>query len=99
MGGISAWWWPNMRLIMDDIREGKLDFVVLKPIIAQFYVSFAGGDLRLATSRWGSCWWGWPRGSWVGLTADACDVLVCWPACHHYYSFWLCWHDASGCPL
>lgn len=31
---------PNMRLIMDDIREGKLDFVLLKPINSQFYVSF-----------------------------------------------------------
>lgn len=31
---------PNMRLIMDDIREGKLDFVILKPINSQFFVSF-----------------------------------------------------------
>lgn len=31
---------PNMRLIMDDIREGKLDYLLLKPINAQFYVSF-----------------------------------------------------------
>lgn len=31
---------PNMRLIMDDIREGKLDYVLLKPINSQFYVSF-----------------------------------------------------------
>jgi len=31
---------PNMRLIMDDIREGKLDFVILKPVNAQFFVSF-----------------------------------------------------------
>lgn len=31
---------PNMRLIMDDIREGKLDYVILKPINSQFYVSF-----------------------------------------------------------
>lgn len=31
---------PNMRLVMEDIRDGKLDFVVLKPINAQFYASF-----------------------------------------------------------
>jgi ABC-2 type transport system permease protein len=31
---------PNMRLIMDDIREGKLDFAILKPINSQFFVSF-----------------------------------------------------------
>ncbi len=31
---------PNMRLIMEDIRDGKLDYVVLKPISSQFYVSF-----------------------------------------------------------
>lgn len=31
---------PNMRLIMDDIREGKLDYILLKPINSQFYVSF-----------------------------------------------------------
>jgi len=31
---------PNMRLIMDDIRDGKLDYVILKPLDAQFYVSF-----------------------------------------------------------
>jgi ABC-2 type transport system permease protein len=31
---------PNMRLIMDDIREGRLDFTLLKPLNSQFYVSF-----------------------------------------------------------
>ncbi len=31
---------PNMRLIMDDIREGRLDFVILKPINSQFFASF-----------------------------------------------------------
>jgi len=30
---------PNMRMIMQDIREGRLDFVLLKPINSQFYVS------------------------------------------------------------
>lgn len=31
---------PNMRLIMEEIRDGKLDYVVIKPIHSQFYVSF-----------------------------------------------------------
>lgn len=31
---------PNMRLIMDDVREGKLDFVLIKPVNSQFFVSF-----------------------------------------------------------
>jgi len=30
---------PNMRLIMQDIREGTLDFVLIKPINSQFYAS------------------------------------------------------------
>lgn len=31
---------PNMRLIMEDIRSGTLDFVLAKPVNSQFYVSF-----------------------------------------------------------
>lgn len=31
---------PNMRLIMEEIRDGKLDYVFLKPLHSQFYVSF-----------------------------------------------------------
>lgn len=30
---------PNMRQIMQDIRDGTLDFVLIKPINSQFYVS------------------------------------------------------------
>ena len=30
---------PNMRLIMQDIRDGTLDFVLIKPINSQFYAS------------------------------------------------------------
>lgn len=30
---------PNMRLIMEDIREGTLDFLLIKPINSQFYAS------------------------------------------------------------
>lgn len=31
---------PNMRSIMEDIRQGTLDFVLTKPVNSQFYVSF-----------------------------------------------------------
>jgi len=31
---------PNMRLIMEEIRDGKLDYVLIKPINSQFYASF-----------------------------------------------------------
>lgn len=30
---------PNMRLIMEDVRDGTLDFVLIKPINSQFYAS------------------------------------------------------------
>lgn len=30
---------PNMRLIMEDVRNGTLDFVLVKPINDQFYAS------------------------------------------------------------
>jgi ABC-2 type transport system permease protein len=30
---------PNMRQIMEDIRDGRLDFALLKPVNSQFYVS------------------------------------------------------------
>jgi len=31
---------PNMRLIMEDVRNGTLDFVLTKPVNSQFYASF-----------------------------------------------------------
>jgi ABC-2 type transport system permease protein len=31
---------PNMRLLMEEVRDGKLDYVFLKPVNSQFYVSF-----------------------------------------------------------
>ncbi|MBI4581529.1 MAG: ABC-2 family transporter protein [Planctomycetes bacterium] len=56
---------PNMRLIMDDIREGKLDFIILKPINAQFYASFRRVIVwRLADIALG-----------LGLVAVACVKL------------------------
>ncbi len=31
---------PSMRLIMEEVREGTLDFAIIKPINTQFYTSF-----------------------------------------------------------
>lgn len=30
---------PNMRTMMEEIRDGKLDYAILKPVSTQFYVS------------------------------------------------------------
>lgn len=30
---------PNMRMIMEDVRDGRLDFALIKPIHVQFYTS------------------------------------------------------------
>lgn len=38
-GGIRIIIVPNMRLLLQDIHNGKLDFVLLKPVDAQFLVS------------------------------------------------------------
>lgn len=38
-GGIRMFIVPNMRRVMEDIRNGTLDFVLLKPLDAQFHVS------------------------------------------------------------
>ena len=40
-GGISMSIVPNMRRVFDDIREGTLDFVLLKPVNSQFLVSIS----------------------------------------------------------
>jgi len=39
IGMITLFIAPNMRLIMSDVREGTLDFALLKPLNAQFYAS------------------------------------------------------------
>jgi ABC-2 type transport system permease protein len=39
IGVISLVIAPNMRAIMDDIRQGTLDYVLTKPINSQFYAS------------------------------------------------------------
>lgn len=31
---------PNMRSLMEDVRSGGLDYVLVKPVSAQFYASF-----------------------------------------------------------
>lgn len=40
---------PNMRLIMEDIRAGTLDFVLTKPVNSQFFVTFRSLVLWQAT--------------------------------------------------
>lgn len=40
---------PNMRRIMEDIRNGALDFALLKPVSAQFYLSVRSFTLWRAT--------------------------------------------------
>jgi len=31
---------PNMRIMMEEIRDGKLDYAVIKPVNTQFFISF-----------------------------------------------------------
>src|ERR1051325_8499961 len=38
-GGIRIFLVPNMRRVFEDIMEGTLDFVLLKPVNSQFLVS------------------------------------------------------------
>lgn len=38
-GIIAAMISPNMRLLMEEIRDGKLDYAILKPINTQFLIS------------------------------------------------------------
>jgi ABC-2 type transport system permease protein len=38
-GVIAAMIAPNMRLLMEEIRDGKLDYAILKPINTQFMIS------------------------------------------------------------
>lgn len=39
VGVITLFIAPNMRLLMEDIREGTLDFILLKPVNSQFFAS------------------------------------------------------------
>ena len=39
-GITNTWFNPNLTEIVKHIREGTLDFVLLKPIDSQFYISF-----------------------------------------------------------
>jgi ABC-2 type transport system permease protein len=40
IGTIGLFIAPNMRQVMDDIRQGTLDFLLLKPLDSQFLASF-----------------------------------------------------------
>lgn len=84
---------PNMRKIMEDIRQGTLDFVLTKPIDSQFYVSFRqivlwraidiGLGLLLATIG------AWNLGASIGLWHIAMFVLLLICGSIIIYSFWL----------
>ena len=39
-GITNTWFNPNLSEIVKHIREGSLDFVLLKPIDSQFFISF-----------------------------------------------------------
>ncbi len=85
---------PNMRSIMDQVRNGSLDFVLLKPVSSQFLATFrqiniwrivslmVGTGLLLYTLSRLSLHVGLPQAfAFVG-TLMAGAVVV--------YSFWLC---------
>jgi ABC-2 type transport system permease protein len=40
IGMITLFIAPNMRLLMQDIRDGTLDFALMKPLNSQFFASF-----------------------------------------------------------
>jgi ABC-2 type transport system permease protein len=85
---------PNMRAVMEQVRQGTLDFVLLKPISAQFMASFrtiniwrivnvmVGLGLSLYTIGRLSLTVGMSQALAFGLTL-LCGVAI-------VYSFWLC---------
>ncbi len=65
IGAITLFIAPNMRRVMEDIREGTLDFLLLTPLNNQFYASFRNVVVwRLVDIALG-----------IGLTAYACGKL------------------------
>lgn len=84
---------PNMRLIMEDIRAGTLDFALLQPINAQFFISVRkvvlsrGADVIVGLGMAGVAAWhsteapGWaPVARFMMMLS--CGVVI-------IYSFWL----------
>ena len=85
---------PNMRAIMDQVRNGTLDFVLLKPVSSQFLATFrqiniwrivsliVGTGLLVYTLSRLALQTGWKEAFAFALTMVAGAVVV--------YSFWLC---------
>ena len=85
---------PNMRNVMGQVRDGTLDFVILKPISAQFLASFrtinvwqaanilVGMGLVLYSTNRLALTVGWQQALAFALTMAMGAVIV--------YSLWLC---------
>ena len=84
---------PNMRLMMEDIRQGGLDFALIKPVNSQFYVSarrivaWRLTDLAIGIAM-------------IGVGCFKLHALMSWMTIGHFvvmlsagamiiYSFWL----------
>ncbi|MCG3129958.1 MAG: hypothetical protein FLDDKLPJ_00697 [Phycisphaerae bacterium] len=84
---------PNMRLIMEDIRSGSLDFVLLKPVNAQFYASirqvvlWRGADIVAGLILIGVA--GFKLGTGVEAAAAAGFALMLAAGATIVYSIWL----------
>ncbi len=85
---------PNMRAVMEHVRQGTLDYILLKPISAQFMSSFRTVNIwRLVNVLVGvglSFYTITQRGLVIGATEAfmfavtlACGAVI-------VYSFWLC---------
>jgi len=84
---------PNMRQVMSQVRDGTLDFVLLKPVPAQFMASFrtvnvwrvvnvlVGAGLTAYAIGRLSLSVGWPQAGAFAVTLLAGMAVV--------YSFWL----------
>lgn len=84
---------PNMRQVMQQVRDGTLDFVLLKPVSAQFMASFrqiniwrvvnvlVGLGLSLYTVTQLSLSVGWSQAGAFAVTLASGAAVV--------YSFWL----------
>ncbi|RZO12474.1 MAG: ABC transporter permease [Synechococcus sp. MED-G135] len=78
-GMSSAWLRPNLGSIVTHVREGTLDFVLLKPIDSQFWVSlrtFAPAGLSEVVLGLGLAGWGAHQSGVVFTPAVLVTVLV-----------------------
>lgn len=93
-GGIRMFIVPNVRKLMEDIRNGTLDFVLLKPVNAQFLVSIrefvvwrlTDVLLGLAVSLYGC----WRLTHTIPFQTVGLFFVMMIAACIILYSLWLC---------